>query len=288
VTRLPIYTDLAGIEGRVPVGATITIGTKGDNGAPTDRDRFYFKLPKQDASGRKPMHPAFAAYNAAPANRRQQLTMIVVHAERAEWVTSSRIAYRVKSAPRMADRRPWCTGDGRHATRYDHKADAFGSIACPNERCQYAQGVQPECKPLLRLYAQPVWPVSTDGRALPSLLCELHSHSWHSTAAMIGMLDHVETQARHLGIDAFSWFGFQFSISLVERTKPESKSRFPTLTFSPIVGVQEWLLAQARSRAELAEAYSVTPIASLAESTAHSGDAYAAIAEDLSGPKGAA
>ena len=37
--------SIAGVTGRVPVGAVLTIGLKGPSGAPTDRDRFYIKVP---------------------------------------------------------------------------------------------------------------------------------------------------------------------------------------------------------------------------------------------------
>lgn len=282
--RLPIYTDLEGVEGRVPVGATITIGTKGDKGAPVDRDRFYIKSPKQDSSKSKPNHPMFAAYNGAPADRRRALTLAVVHEHRREWITSARIAYRVKSAPPMSDKRPWCVGDGRQATRYDHKSNAFADIACPNERCQFAQGVSPECKPILRIYAQPVWPVSADGRSLPSVLCSVASHSWHGVSNAIGMIEHVEAQARHLGIESFSWYGFTFSMLLTEQTNVEKRSKFPVLVFSPACDVQEWLLSQARRRDELAAAYTVRP-AALTEATEHSGETIAEIIDDLAGPR---
>ena len=40
---------IEGLRGKEPVGAALTIGTKGPSGAPTDRDGSYIKVP--DSSG---------------------------------------------------------------------------------------------------------------------------------------------------------------------------------------------------------------------------------------------
>ena len=56
--------SIAGVTGRVPVGAVLTIGTKGPSGAPTDRDRFYIKVP-DSTEGERACHPSFGPYNTA-------------------------------------------------------------------------------------------------------------------------------------------------------------------------------------------------------------------------------
>ena len=256
LSRLPIYTDIAGMSGREPVGAVLTIGTRKGTAAPTDRDRFYWKLPKVDASKTRPDHPSFSAYNTAPPERRKVLNAVVVHARLEDWCTSSLIHYAQKGDP-TPNARPWCTGDGRRATRWDRTAGAYKDIPCPHDRCEYRQGATAACKPILRVLFQPAWPRTEDGRSLPSPLTELDSHSWHSTANMVGMIRHVQEQARQLGIEdgAWSWYGFPFAIQLTEQTSREKQSRFPVLRFSPSVGVQDFLLAQAARRDELAAAY---------------------------------
>jgi hypothetical protein len=133
---------------------------------------------------------------------------------------------------------------------------------------------------VLRVLFQPVWAV---GSPLPTPLCELDSHSWHSTANMAGMLRHVEEQARHLGVpDGWSWYGFRFSIHLTEQTSRERQSRFPVLRFTPEISVQSFLLAQAESRDKLAAAYQ-QPRAALTEPDSVLD--VAEVAAALSGPR---
>lgn len=277
MTKLPIYTDIAGVEGREPVGAVLTVGTRKGTSAPTDRDRFYFKLPKVDASKTRPDHPSFAPYNTADPAKRKVVQAVVVHAERHEWCTSSLIHYAEKGQP-TPNGRPWCTGDGERATRWSAKAEAYQDIPCPHDRCQYRLGTSPACKPMLRVLFQPVWPVSADGRSLPSPLCELDSHSWHGVSNMRGMIRHVEEQAAHLGVTGWSWYGFGFTIQLTEQTSREKQSRFPVLRFSPSVTVQDFLLSQARRRDELLAAYTQRASLAIPESMPPIADTVAALA----------
>jgi hypothetical protein len=265
MTRLPIYTEIAGVEGREPVGAVLSVGTrKSATAAPSDRDRFFLKLPKIDGTKTRPDHPSFVAFNTAPPEKRRVVQAVVVHAQREQWCTSGLMHYAVKGDP-TPNARPWCTGDGERATRWDRKAGEYRDIVCPHERCEYRQGQSAACKPVLRVLFQPVW---APGSPLPTPLCELDSHSWHSTSNMAGMIRHVEEQARHLGVpDGWSWYGFRFSIHLTEQTSRERQSRFPVLRFTPEISVQSFLLAQAESRDKLAAAYRIEhdrPRASLA------------------------
>lgn len=285
MTRLPIYTEIAGVEGREPIGAVLTIGTrKSATSAPTDRDRFYFKLPRVDSSKTRPDHPSFAPYNAAPPERRKVINAVVVHATLAGWCTSSLIHYSQKGDP-TPNARPWCIGDGARATRWDRKSSEYRDIPCPNERCEYRLGTSAACKPILRVLLQPTWPASADGRSLPSPLTELDSHSWHSTSNMVGMIRHVQEQARQLGIEdgAWSWYGFPFAIQLTEQTSREKQSRFPVLRFSPSVGVQDFLLSQASRRDQLAAAYDRPRAALTAPETVID---VAEVVAGLAGPRG--
>ena len=253
MTKLPIYTEIAGVEGREPVGAVLSVGTrKSATAAPSDRDRFYIKLPKTDGTKTRPEHPAFAAYHKAEPEHRRVVQAVVVHGRREEWTTAGLMHYAQKGDP-TPNGRPWCTGDGQEATRWDRAAGAYRTIACPHDRCEYRQGREPLCKPLLRVLFQPVWAA---GSKLPTPLMELDAKSWHGAQNMAGMIRHVEEQARHLGVpDGWSWYGFRFSIHLTEQTSRERQSRFPVLRFTPEVSVQSFLLAQAENRDRLADAY---------------------------------
>jgi hypothetical protein len=288
MTRLPVYTEIAGVEGREPVGAVLSVGTKKPGmKQPVDRDRFYFKLPKVDGTGCRPDHPAFAAYNAAPPEKRRMVRAVVVHARREEWSTAGLVNHIMAGDP-TPNKRPWCTGDGVEATRWDRKIGNYRTIQCPHDRCEYRQdpgGGKPiPCKPLLRVLFQPVW---APGSPLPTPLTELDARSWHGTNNMVGMWRHVEQQSIHLGVDGgWSWYAFPFSIHLTEQRNKDRGTNYPVLRFTPEVSVQSFLLAQAESRDKLAAAYRLEhdrPRAALTEPD--SVIDVAEVAAALSGPR---
>lgn len=65
------FRGIHGLQGKEPVGAVLTIGTKSaDKGFPTDRDRFYVKVPDSSNDVRV-NHPAFSVFNGAAAELRR-------------------------------------------------------------------------------------------------------------------------------------------------------------------------------------------------------------------------
>src|SRR3990167_10227301 len=80
-----------GLVGREPIGAALTVGIKGPNGAPTEKDRFHIldatALPKAyDKRGggtytapTRELHPSFVAFNRAPAERRRIIPARLAH-----------------------------------------------------------------------------------------------------------------------------------------------------------------------------------------------------------------
>jgi hypothetical protein len=67
------FRGIEGLQGKEPVGAVLTIGTKStDKGFPTDRDRFYIKVPDSSNDVRV-NHPAFTAFNGAAAELRRSI-----------------------------------------------------------------------------------------------------------------------------------------------------------------------------------------------------------------------
>ena len=242
------YTSIAGLVGRDPVGAVVTVGKKGDNGAPTDRDRFYFKqVFAQDVGGvlRKGEHPAFAAYNSAAPDKRRILRGNLVHASIDDWFEAGLAAQTLKGFPSHPKKIPTCCGDGRKATRFYGKkedgSDDFRVIDCPNDLCFARQGKSKECKPAMRFLFRVNW---NEGIALPKILVRLVSHSWNSAANFQGMFDYIRDQAAAFGLADFSVFGIPFSINLTEKTNPEEKSRFPVLTITPECDLQDYFVWQ--------------------------------------------
>ena len=247
--------SIAGVTGRIPVGAVLTIGTKGDRGAPIDRDRFYIKVP-DSTEGERVCHPSFAAYHAAKPELRQTLRCVLVHSDPADCFEWQRKAQKImgdgfRNHPKL----PACTGDGKTAKRLVMLSDGkvqHQDIPCPNELCQYAQAPakgKPQCGPWMRLLFQPVW--ASD--KLPTPLMKFTSQSWHTISGLVGMFDHIAEQAAQLGVQRPSLYGLTFDMVLVTKTDPVKNTSFPVVRFSPTVNLQAFLQQQHESRKRLAE-----------------------------------
>jgi hypothetical protein len=251
---------IEGLRPKEPVGAVLTIGTKGSNGAPTDRDRFYIKVP-DSADGERIQHPAFGAFNTAAPEHRTNVRGVLVHATEPECFEWHRKAQKLQCAEsgqpfRNHSKLPACTGDGRKASRLvllEGGGIQHAEIPCPNDLCKFAQQPNPRtppaCKPWARLLFQPIW---RDGSKLPTPLMKFTTQSWHTISALVGFFEHIREQAGHLGIANPSLFGLTFEMTLTTKTSPEAKTKFPVVRFSPTMQVQAFLMAQAASVQELA------------------------------------
>lgn len=247
------YEGIEGLTPRDPIGAVLTVGTKGPKGNPTETDRFYFKVADSVKVGdqlTKPLHPGFAAFNSAEATHRQTIAGNLVHATEAEafhYALSAQVlGPSWKAFPNAhPNRLPICSGDGTKATRLygigtDGKED-WREIDCPNERCEYRLGKVKPCKPSMRFLFRPRWKA---GSPLPTPLTLLLSHSWNTAARFLGFFRHVTEQARHLGLSDFSLYGLPFVLTLAYKTKPSEASRFPVISISPDADLIAFFLAQ--------------------------------------------
>ena len=264
--------SIEGLVGRVPVGAVLTIGTKGPSGAPIDRDRFYVKVP-DSKDGERVCHPSFSPFNGARCaacakeaqpdrncprcvSYRQTLRCVLVHSSPSDCFEWSRKAQKLLGGGfRNHPKLPACTGDGKQAKRLvmlsDGKAE-YQEIPCPNDLCEFAQTAKgkPQCGPWMRLLFQPVW----QSDKLPTPLMKFTSQSWHTISGLVGMFEHIADQAAQLGVTEPSLYGLPFDMVLVAKTDPVKKTSFPVVRFSPTVNLQAFLLAQQASRKQLAEA----------------------------------
>lgn len=241
---------IKGLEGREPVGAVLTIGVKHkERGFPTETDRFHLVNPREE-SGIRHLHPGFASFNAAQADKRRLIRGNIVHASRAECFEYFLKAQVLKAA--HPDKKPACVGDGVHATRWEGPgADDFYEIKCPHERCEFRLTDPPKCKPWARLLFRIRW---QDGVALPTPLVKYTTGSWNTTSNLLGFFEYIENTARQLGLESYSLFGFPFTMSLAYQTKASAKSRFPVVTISPEQDPVAFFHAQRQSIAQLQQA----------------------------------
>lgn len=239
---LPKYDHIEGLEGRVPVGAVLTVGTKGPSGAPTHNDRFYFKSPYQDANGGRPLHPDFAGWNGADASKRVSVRGHLVHSTRAECFEYALRAQVIRK-PAHPNMIPHCTGDGVRATRLALVGQEWVSseIECPNDLCEFRQGERKACRPSARFYFQPRW---NDDPKIPSMLVKLTTQSWNSIANLVGFFDDLDNQRKALGLEGVSLYGLPFVLTLTRKTKPSAKTAFPVLTISPLADVVQFFASQ--------------------------------------------
>ena len=128
---------IAGLKGREPVGAALTIGIKGANGAPTEKDRFHIVWPRENPAGIRPHHPAFKRFNEAPVDKRTLVLGDLVHATRAECFEFSYRNQKSAGQPAHPNKVPFCVGNGDRARRYfgldKEGAHDFRDIVCPGE-----------------------------------------------------------------------------------------------------------------------------------------------------------
>lgn len=248
-------SGILGLQGREPIGAMVTVGTKGPRGNPIDKDRFHIVEVAPDANDRKPHHPAFAFFNGLPAEKRRMLRGNLVHATTAECF-EHHLKNQVKPGGKSHPlRMPFCVGDGVKARRWmGGDVDDFQDIECANERCEYrvTGGAKPTpCKPFMRLTFRLAWDEMTQaalaakGRpALPSMIVRYTSGGWNTTRNVLGFFQQFEHTAESLGIPNAKLFGLPFTMQLGERTNPQRQSRFAVVTLSPAMDLIEFLGAQ--------------------------------------------
>jgi len=247
----PEYRSIIEVTGREPVGAVLTIGEKGPSGAPTNTDRFFVKEPQETRTGDKRLrhnHPAFAAYNAADPKYRTVIGGNLVHGTRDEAFTyylRAQMPPKGSKWPTHPGGKPFCTGDGQHATRLyaigTDGAEDYRHIPCPADKCEFRLGDLKLCKPFARLYFRPRWP---EGSKLPAPLTKLVTQSWYSVSNILGIFEYVESQANGLGLPFYSLFGLPFTLTLTRKTTAARQRAFPVLTATVDCDLIAFLLAQ--------------------------------------------
>lgn len=249
--------------GGEPVGAVLSVGVKSAAGGyPTDRDRFHIKLP-HERDGIRPLHPSFAAFNAAKPDARRRVLANLMHMRIEDAVSFRRMMYRLPKQmtnrfPAPPNRRPQCEGNGRTAVR--HLDTGFETIRGCGDLCEFAMNGGP-CKPRLEVYFRPQW----TREEWPAPLMKFASGSVYCLNSLLTFLDFVAEAATGAGLcppskepgDGFDRLrdhgvpvmGLPFSLLLEERTSRERKTRFPVVEFAAEGDIMRWLdLTQAQIR----------------------------------------
>ena len=254
---------IQGLQGRDPIGAAISIGIKSPRGFPTDKDKFFIVSPRE-VDGVRPQLPQFAPFHQQSADKRRILRGVLTHATRDqcfEHRLSMRAFPKGYPAPRShPNMRPVCEGDGKQAVRWmqDKAGEDFQPIRCPHDQCEFRQLTPPLCKPFMRVLFGLRWP---DGNPLPTPLVKYTSGAWSTTANWIGFFDVLDEAIRWCVEEQNIWpaptyYGLPFTMSLIESTNRQKKTRFPTVIVSPDVTPASFFMAQ---RSQLLELKSSEP-----------------------------
>lgn len=255
---MPIH----GTRGSEPIGAALTIGIRGPRGFPVEKDRFHIMEPHEGANKRRAPHPSFAWFNGADPERRRIIRGIIVHATWDECLSQGYLAYRPNPAilsgpaPKMPNRRPWCTGDGRAASRYLERKGEWCEIACPGEACAHRKKAGPrpaDCKPTTRFlfrlsFSGPV----AERYSPPPLVAMFRSGGWHTYRALLGLRESLDRAALAMGIPDYSPMGYTFTLHLSE--KSAEKQRFPVVTVSPSESPADFLIRAGSIRRQIVAA----------------------------------
>lgn len=268
---------IAGLEGREPIGAALTVGIKGPNGAPIEKDRYHILSPdavlaeysKRDGGSykapKRELHPSYTSFNEAAPERRRVIPARLAHATIAELFEFRLQAQSgAKGIPAHPKKAPVCRGNGETAIRWD--GTDFKPLPCPGEKCPYSQptpgangkSTKPACGPFMRFLARFDFP-ETAGRRLPSIPFKFTSAGWNSTRNFLGFFDAFRKACAGFGIDPnqVPLFGMPVSLILNERTNPETQARFPVVSIqtagdADIIGWIQQQLARGESVRALA------------------------------------
>ena len=245
-----VYKSIEGLEGRAPIGAVVTVGTKSSSGYPTDNDRFFIKSPVPDATGGRPLHPEFGFYNSAAAEHRQVIRGRLMHANIRDACAWHLRGYKLPQLESPPSRRPTCEGDGEKATRFTGIVDGqeiFEQIECPNDRCPYRMGLKKPCRPAASVYFRLAWRREKP----PREYARWSTHSWNSASNLKGFVEHVEGVALELGLSSFSVFGLPIKLTLTRKTSKAQKTAFPVVQITPDCKLPEFFVAQQEIRKQL-------------------------------------
>ena len=254
---------IAGLVGRESVGAAVTVGVKDrDRGFPIEKDRFHLVWPIEDPQERRPHHPQFARFNAAPVEARRTLLGQLVHARGEDCFEHSYKAQVAKGIPPHPGRMPACRGNGVRALRWG--GSEFCEIPCLGERCEFriAQPLpsgkpgKADCGPSMRFLFRVVWPdaINADPSKipLPSMVCKFTSGSWNTVKNFVGFFAGIRAAAATLGYSDPSLAGFRFVLTLSERSNKGRGTKFPVVGITPTDDPIAFFVGQVEQRQAIA------------------------------------
>lgn len=262
-----------GRHGREPIGARLVMGKKAATGRGfSDKDRFSIMTAREAKDGRREVHPDFGWYDALPPESRRSVVCTIAHARWEDALIQRYHAQMAPPDPRAAippGRRPWCTGDGRDATRWmnDRKGGephyqptpcgGDSEAPCPFRRREPGKPLTCTVMTIVR-FRLSLPDHLTGGRPCPTPIVEFASKGESTHDAFRGLRDNMDQTAAALGVREYSPIGYQFSMTMREVVHPKTPAypygrRFWTVDVSPTISAADFLLGAAERQRALSD-----------------------------------
>lgn len=247
-----------------PIGAHVTLGRKMPGGGVTGKDQFHFVSPFEGDDKTKPYLPQFNEYHRLKPGFRRMIKANLIYGRVPQSFTHRmRLVEFPKhwKAPRARPKHiPVCEGNGETAVRWQQKDDETTKIHCPDAQCEFRTCDPPLCKPFTEYVFRPRW----EGMDLPSPVCLMRSPTgWSSAANIAGFFKDLKEQAREIGMPDATFFGFPFTIQLVEKTNPAKKRKWWAIVLTPDEDIVTFLRWQREAIRQLQEPLRVEAIPDL-------------------------
>ena len=225
-----------GIEGlnntREQFGTVLTIGERSARGIPTNTHQFFIKRPiavAKQLGSRKGLvrenDPEFSRFNTSDKPElRSIIRFNIVHPIhlRDSWESMvdafqfQLLAQQLPKHPNHPKQAPACSGDGKHAQRWDGKE--YKEIPCANNLCEFQQGKPAPCKPRARLAFQLRWPEHEAWSVLPTPSCVFTTRSWYNiNKVLIPFFHSLHNKAMGLGFHDYTLYGLPCRMTLSKR-----------------------------------------------------------------------
>lgn len=241
----------------VPVGAQVTLGRKGAGGrGVVEKDRFHFVSPYEDSNKIRPYLPEFNEYHRLEPKWRRLLHANLIYGCISQSFTNR---LRMREFPKYEEEprarpnhMPVCEGNGAIAMRWQRRDDDMLQIACPDKLCQYRQTEPPLCRPFSEFLFRPRWEGRWQNAGLPNPVCRLRSEtSWSSAANIAGFFEQLQQQANEMGLEDATFYGFPFTIQMIEKTNPSKRQKWWAVVLTPETDIVDFLRWQRERIREL-------------------------------------
>ena len=234
---------IKGVEGRTPIGASISVSRRDQpKGPPRHKTGFWIMNAHED-NGIRHLHQQYNFFNGAKPEQRQTLQGYLIHHTEEkcfEWHRKAQVI-RKPAHPRMA---PHCVGNGEKARRWSFDDPSeFLDIQCLGDKCEFAQGSPPACKPWMRFVFLLTW---KEGTAFPTILAKFTSGSWNTLQNFVGFFADIKHASEALGVPNYSLIGYPLTLHHTFKTQPDKKRRFQVIEISPRMPALQFLGEQAQ------------------------------------------